>query len=108
MSDVMPASDRALIDAHIARKGVTRVAQGVTGLPLDDSGPTFWAAAHRNAAARKQARRARVLHRIRAGERITDIATALGASMWAVNDDIKALKAEGKLPADRRKGGKHG
>ncbi|HRP25380.1 hypothetical protein [Thauera sp.] len=108
MADVISAEDRALIDAHIRRHGVVRVATGVSGLAPDDSGPTWFAAAHRNAAARRQARRVKVLHRIRAGESHASIAKALGASAWAVSEDVKALKAEGKLPANLRKGGKHG
>lgn len=108
MGDVISAGDRALIDAHIRRHGVVRVATGVSGLDPDAFAPSAWRSAHANRTRRIEARRKRVLARIKAGDEYAAIAAALGVSRSVVDTDVKALKKAGQLPADLRNGGRNG
>ena len=105
MADVISDADRALIAAHIARHGVTRVATGVSGLDPDAPIRAWSVGWARRRSAAIQKRQENVHARVVRGEARKVIAAALGVSVATIKNDVQALKAEGRLPRYHIKGG---
>jgi hypothetical protein len=105
LADVIHPGDRALIDAHIAVRGVTHIAKGVSGFdPAAPAPPpkSGWGLFHYRRAEKLAKRRDEVARRILAGQIYADIAKAFGVSEATICHDVKALKQEGKLPYERQ------
>jgi hypothetical protein len=107
--DVICDLDRHLIEAHLARKGVTIVARGVSGLDPHAPLPGFFANVAAGRARRVAKRRAEVRRLIvDKGATQEAMAKALDVCVSTICHDVKALRDEGRLPPDYPRGAKHG
>jgi DNA-binding NarL/FixJ family response regulator len=100
--------DRQLIEAHIARKGVTIVATGVYGLDPYAPPPCLYSALHATRAKRVALRRAEVRTLVEKGVTQDAIAEAMNVCVSTINGDVRALKDEGRLPPGYPRGERHG
>jgi DNA-binding NarL/FixJ family response regulator len=107
MRDVISDSDVRLIRAHIRRKGVTRVAQGVYGLDPYAPYVTAYTKLHAARAKKVAERREEVLKLVEQGVTIISIAKRLRTTESTVDHDIRALKDTKRLPEGSPRGARH-